>query len=201
MKLGLLSRLGGKSKDQLWDNFLNRALADPNNDITSAILQAPEGIIYPVKTELSDPATTSRNIKGWASWLGADLVGIVRIEPSHPIIDDSLAASRDEENEPYSFAIVCAVGSLYDPNKAKGLGGQRAVQIGAFVNFFVGGYIRELGYAATIGGADRMAVAVAAGLGRAGKDGNLVVRGRKDYVHVTDVVRTDLPLAPDSTSG
>ena len=200
MAPGKLGRLVGRSEDPLWESFINRPPADPNNDITPAILAAPEGNIYPVKTELSDPATNSGNIKGWALWLGADLVGVVKLEPLHRLGDgDPEASNEEEESEKYRFGIVCVVGSPYDSDKALGIGGQRAVQTGAIVTFFLGGYIRELGYSATIGGADRMAVAAAAGLGKPGKDGNLVVKGRKGHVHVTDVVLTDLPLAPDNT--
>jgi epoxyqueuosine reductase len=199
-------RAGGR-RDPLWDHFIYRALADPKNNLTPALHGAPEGRIYPVKTEVSDPHTMSRQIKELAQWFGADLVGIAALQPAHlqPGGQSDAEARGSEDTGPpensarqFSFAVVCAIATDYDPREAKGLGGQLAVQNGAVVNHHVRNYIRELGYRASIGGADPIAMAAAAGLGRLDSNGRLVTSTRAAHIHVADAILTDLPLAPDS---
>jgi hypothetical protein len=175
----------------LWDHFINRTPTDPKNNLMPALQGAPEGRIYPVKTEVSDPQTMSRQIKELGQWLGADLVGIAALQPAHLRPDGPSAA-------PYPFAVVCAIATDYDPTVAKGLGGQLAVQNGAVVNHHLRNYIRELGYRTGIGAADPLAVAVAAGLGTLDRNGRLVTRMRRAYIYVADAILTDLPLAPDA---
>jgi hypothetical protein len=194
MTIKLGSRLGrwltGGRGGLLWDHFINRAPADPKNNLAPALQGAPEGRIYPVKTEVSDPQTMSRQLKELGRWVGADLVGVAALRPAH-------LRSGSQSDVPYPFAVVCAIASDYDPKEAKGLGGQLAVQNGAVVNHHLRNYIRELGYRASIGGADPLTVAVAAGLGRLDRNGRLVTKMRSFYVHVADPILTDLPLAPD----
>jgi hypothetical protein len=188
----LLSRwLTGGSRDPLWDHFIYRAPADPKNNLTPALQGAPEGRIYPVKTEVSDPQTMSRQIKELGQWFGADLVGVAALQAAH-----LQPGGQSEAQCP--FAIVCAIATDYDPRDAKGLGGQLAVQNGAVVSHHVRNYIRELGYRASIGGADPLAVAVAAGLGTLDGSGRLVTKMRSTHIHVADAILTDLPLAPDA---
>jgi hypothetical protein len=179
--------LTGGTTDPLWDHFINRAPADPKNNLTSALQEAPEGRIYPVKTEVSDPHAMSRHIKELAQWFGAHQVGIAALQPAH----------MRPGGPSYPFAVVCAIASEYDPQEAKGLGGQLAVQNGAVVNHHLRNYIRELGYRASIGGVDPSAVAAAAGLGTLDPSGRLVSRTRGAHLHVADAILTDLPLAPD----
>jgi hypothetical protein len=197
----------GKTTDHLWDHFINRAPADPKNNLTAALQGAPEGRIYPVKTEVSDPATMSQHIKELGCWFGADLVGIAALQSAHlpaggrsDTEDSGTAAIERPEHSArqYPFAIVCAIATDYDPHEAKGLGGQLAVQNGAVVNHHLRNYIRELGYRASIGGADALAVATAAGLGTVDKDGHFVTSRRGSQIHVADAILTDLPLAPDA---
>ena len=66
----------GGNRDPLWDHFINRTPADPKNNLTPALQGAPEGRIYPVKSEVSDPQTMSQQIKELGQWVGADLVGV-----------------------------------------------------------------------------------------------------------------------------
>jgi epoxyqueuosine reductase len=204
----LLGRwLTGRSKDPLWDHFIYRAPADPKNNLTPALQGAPEGRMYPVKTEVADPHTMSRQIKELAQWFGADLVGIAALQPSHlppggqsDAGDSSTEATEQPQNSTrqYPFAVVCAITTDYDPEEAKGLGGQLAVQNGAVVNHHLRNYIRELGYRASIGGADPVAMAAAAGLGKLDRSGRLVTSSRGAHIHLADVILTDLPLAPDA---
>jgi hypothetical protein len=97
--------LTGGTTDPLWDHFINRAPADPKNNLTSALQEAPEGRIYPVKTEVSDPHAMSRHIKELAQWFGAHQVGIAALQPAH----------MRSGGPSYPFAVVCAIASEYDP--------------------------------------------------------------------------------------
>ena len=188
---GWLARwFAGGGKDPLWDHFINRAPADPKNNLTPALQEAPEGRIYPVKTEVADPHTMSQQIKEFGQWVGADLVGVAALQPAH-------LRPAGQSEAPYPFAIVCAIATDYDPTEAKGLGGQLAVQNGALVAHHLRNFMRELGYRASVGGADPLAVAVAAGLGTLDRNGRLVTKIRSAYIHVADPILTDLPLAPD----
>ena len=82
----------GARRDPLWDHFINRTPTDPKNNLTPALQGAPEGRIYPVKTEVSEPQTMSRQIKELGQWLGADLVGIAALQPAHLRPDGPSAA-------------------------------------------------------------------------------------------------------------
>ncbi len=177
-------------RDPLWDHFIHHAPADPKNNLTPALQGAPEGRIYPVKTEVSDPHAMSRQIKELGRWFGADLVGIAALESAH--------LQPGGHSDQYPFAIVCGIATDYDPREAKGLGGRLAVQNGAVVNHHLRNYIRELGYRASIGGADPLGLASAAGLGTLDRSGRLVTRMRRAHIHVADAILTDLPLAPDT---
>jgi hypothetical protein len=132
----------------------------------------------------------SRQIKELGRWFGAEQVGIAALQPAH-------LSPGDEADTPYPFALVCTIASDYDPGEAKGLGGQLAVQNGALVNHHLRNYIRELGYRASIGGAERIAVATTAGLGMVDSGGRFISRIRSAHIHVADAILTDLPLAPD----
>jgi hypothetical protein len=189
---GWLGRwLARARKDPLWDHFINRPPADPTNNLAPALLGAPEGRIYPVKTDVSDPEAMSRHIKELGRWVGADLVGVAALQPAH-------LRPSEQPGSAYPFAVVCAIATDYDPREANGLGGQLAVQTGAVVNHHLRNYMRELGHRASIGGAEPLVVAVAAGLGRLDRHGRLVTNIRSAYIHVADPILTDLPLAPDT---
>jgi hypothetical protein len=183
--------LAGGNRDLLWDHFINRVPADPKNNLTLALQESPEGRIYPVKTAVADPRIMAQQIKEFGQWVGADLVGIAALQPAGLRPDG-------HSDAPYPFAVVCAIATDYNPKEAKGLGGQLAVQNGAVVAHHLRNYMRELGYRASIGGADPLAVAVAAGLGTLDPNGCLVTKIRRAYIHVADPILTDLPLAADT---
>ena len=199
-----------REKDPLWNHFVNSSPVDSKNDLNPHIQAAPVGAIYPVKTEESDPATLSRTIKELGQWLGVDMVGIVALESSTtPTRGPSDAGGGAEaevgeeesasDQTPYPFALVCGVLADYDPEEARGLGGQQALQKGAVVSHYLRAYIRELGYRAVFGGADHLAVAEAAGLGRMDERGRFVTTSKRPYVHISGVIFTDLPMAADGT--
>jgi epoxyqueuosine reductase QueG len=72
------------------------------------------------------------------------------------------------------------------------------VQKGLFITFVLSAWIRELGYRATaVLEPDAEKLAVVAGLGTLNEEGRLVTPQFGARVHVANVIRTDLPLAPD----
>jgi hypothetical protein len=173
--------------DPFWDFFINTAPADLTNTVTEMIRNAPEGNVFPSKTELHTPEITSSHVKGMAEYFGAELVGIVKLN------EDKTAAG-----ESYPFAVICAVRADYDPGEATGIGGQVPVQNGLFITFVLSAWIRELGFRASAApDPDAEKLAAAAGLGRLDANGRLVTEKLGANVHVANVIRTDLPLAAD----
>jgi hypothetical protein len=169
--------------DPYWEFFINTPPADAANSVPELIRSAPEGNIFPTKAELHTPEITSSYVKEMARYLGADLVGIARLN------------SKDEQ---FPFAVVCAARADYDPRTSPGVGGQVPVQNGLFTTFVLSAWIRELGFRATATPHARAEqLAAAAGLGTLDADGRLVTRELGTRVHVANVILTDLPLAPD----
>ena len=172
-----------REDDPYWDFFINTPPADLANTVTEMIRSAPEGNVFPTRAELHTPEITSSHVKELARYLGTDLVGIVRL---------------NSIDEPYLFAVVCAVRADYDPRKALGIGGQVPVQKGLFISFVLSAWIRELGFQATAAPhPDAEKLAAAASLGTLNKDGRLVTPEYGTGVYVANVIRTDLPLAAD----
>ena len=171
--------------DPYWDFFINRPPADLANTVTEMIRNAPEGNVFPTKSELHTPEITSSHLKGMAEYFGAELVGVVKLDPN-----DNPAG--------LPFAVICAVHADYDPREAPGIGGQVPVQNGLFITFVLSAWIRELGFRATAAPEpDAEKFAARAGLGTLGKEGRLITPQFGGNVHVANVIRTDLPLAPD----
>jgi hypothetical protein len=189
-------RTSFRNEDPYWDFFINKAPADLANSITELIRSAPAGNVFPTKAELHTPEITSSHVKELARYLGADLVGIARLNDNSP---PPLAGDgKGEGAEQYPFAVVCAVPAEYDPRAAPGIGGQVPVQNGLFITFVLSAWIRELGFRATaLADPNGEKLAVAAGLGTLDPDGRLVTPQYGTRVHVANVIRTDLPLAAD----
>jgi hypothetical protein len=173
--------------DPYWDFFINTPPADLANTVTEMIRNAPAGNIFPTKTELHTPEITSSHVKGMAQYFGAELVGIARLN-----------ADDKRDGEFYPFAVICAVHADYDPLKSPGIGGQVPVQNGLFITFVLSAWIRELGFRASAApDPDVEKLAAAAGLGTLNSEGRLVTPKFGSNVYVANVIRTDLPLAPD----
>ncbi len=173
--------------DPYWESFINKPFADLANSIPELIRNAPEGNIFPTKADIHTPEITSGHVKELALYLGADLVGIVKLD-----------RKEFDNGEGYSFAVICAVGADVDPGKATGVGGQVPVQNGLFISFVLSAWIRELGFRATAAAdPDAERLAAVAGLGTVNSDGRLVTKKFGTRVHVANVIRTDLPLVAD----
>jgi len=157
--------------DPFWDFFVHHAPADPGNLVAEAIRTAPEGNIYPTRTEVHSPDITASHLKELARFWQADEVGIVRLT------DGDLP-----------YAMVFGFYTDYDPKTAPGIGGQHTVLKGAYVAFEMGAYIREMGYQATRTGE--------AGVERLAATAGLKAPPGK-HLYLTDILQTDLPLAPD----
>ena len=186
LKLPWLGKNSHKD-DPYWDFFINTPPADLANTVTEMIRNAPEGNVFPTKTELHTPEITSSHVKGMAEYFGAELVGIARLNPNDA-----------HDGESYPFAVICAVRADYDPRQALGIGGQVPVQKGLFISFVLSAWIRELGFRASAApDPDADKLAAAAGLGTLNQEGRLVTPQFGVNVHVANVIRTDLPLAVD----
>jgi hypothetical protein len=182
--------------DPYWDFFINTPPADLANTVTEMIRSAPEGNVFPTKAELHTPDITSSHVKELATYLGTDLVGIARLTPPYPLPRGG--EDKGEGDNVYPFAVICAVQADYDPRKAQGIGGQVPVQKGLFITFVLSAWIRELGFRATaVLDPNAEQLAAAAGLGKLNEDGRLITPQYGTRVHVANVIRTDLPLAPD----
>ena len=190
-----------QENDPYWNFFINTPPVDLANTVTEMIRNAPEGNIFPTKAELHTPEITSSHVKELARYLGADLVGIAKLNsidapsssPPHGGVE-----GKGEADASYPFAIICAVQAQYDPRTARGVGGQMPVQKGLFISFVLSAWIRELGFRATAAPhPDAEKLAATGRLGTLNKEGRLVTPQYGTRVHVANVIRTDLPLAAD----
>jgi hypothetical protein len=185
--------------DPYWDFFINTAPADLANTVTEMIRNAPEGNVFPTKADIHTPEITSSHVKELARYLGANLVGIAQLPTSESRLSAPIRGPDNKEaSEQCPYAVVCAVRAEFDPRTSPGIGGQVPVQNGLFISFVLSAWIRELGYHATAA-ADTNAeqLAAAAGLGTINAAGRLVTPQYGTAVHVANIIRTDLPLAPD----
>ena len=181
-------RIPSGKEDPYWDFFINRAPFDPNNLLGEAIRKAPDGNIYPARSEVHSPDITAGFVKELGRFWGAAETGIVRLQPGIPM----------GEGEPYPSAVLFVVQADYDPRQALGVGGQLPVLKGAYVSFEMAAYFRELGFRATrLDGEEVERLAQAAGLGKVDGQGRLVSPRVRPHAYVPDAVITDLPLAAD----
>lgn len=183
--------------DPYWDFFINTPPADLANTVTEMIRSAPEGTIFPTKAELHTPEITSSHVKELAHYLGTDLIGIAKLNAALSPLPLG-GEGKGEGDSNYPFAVICAVQADYDPRQAPGIGGQVPVQKGLFITFVLSAWIRELGFRATAAlDPNAEQLAAVAGLGTLNAAGRLVTEKFGTHVHVANVIRTDLPLAPD----
>jgi hypothetical protein len=186
LKLPWLGKNSHKD-DPYWDFFINRPPEDLANTVTEMIRNAPDGNVFPAKSELHTPEITSSHLKGMAEYFGAALVGVAKLDPND---------ANNPEGLP--FAVICAVPADYDPRQSPGIGGQVPVQNGLFISFVLSAWIRELGFRATAKRqVDAEKLAAQAKLGSLNSAGRLMTAQFGTDVHVADPIFTDLPLAAD----
>jgi len=177
---------GGDShkNDPYWDFFINTPPVDLENSAVEMMRRAPEGNVFPTKSELHTPEITSSHVKELGLYLGADVIGIARLE-----------AGGDHD---YPYGVITLVKADYDTREANGIGGQVPTQNALYVTFVLSAWMRELGYRATaVEDPDAEKLAAAANLGTLNAKGRLVTPQFGPRVHVGRVIRTDLPLAAD----
>lgn len=182
------------------------------NCITFHLAPAVEGPINPEKIEFEDLMALTGKIKGIARFLGADLVGICKLNPAY------VASHRADEymvGEPgfgqvisldHKYAISLGFKRDFDMVKAghsfiDGGEGALVYNKAAVVACQVAAYIRELGYPAKAHHEReeevlQVPIAVEAGLGELGRLGLLITREFGPRVRMSTVT-TDLPLLPD----
>jgi hypothetical protein len=172
--------------DPYWDYFINAPPEDPKNMVAASIRDLPEGRVYPVKSELHSPDITTAHIKELATFLGSNKCAVVELK----------GANGAEPQLPR--AVLFGLHSEYDPKTALGVGGQSADLKGGFVAFWIGSYIRELGYHATRAGTEHgERLAAAARMGVLDGKGSLRSKQGGPYLFIADVILTDLPLVAD----
>jgi hypothetical protein len=178
-----------------WELFINKEPDDPDNVVRNQVRFALGGKVFGAKADVHDPLALTMQIRQFATFLGADLFGVVKVTPE---LLGECSVPDIAGPATYKFALVSVVRSPFDLRASKGIGGQLALERLAVINFNVASYIRELGFKAVVGLTESLALAVAAGLGLIDKRGRFSARGIKGHVAIADVVLTEIPLAPDS---
>lgn len=170
-----------------------------------------EGKVKERKVVLS-PEQAARTVKGVARHLGADLVGIAKINPawlySHARNDlDGLHWGDPLPlDQPYGIVMAIAYHDFDMLLAGRGISLVGNIEtdhivmcLGAVLGVRMTSYIRNLGYAASYRAGRVMAVplAVDAGLGEAGRSGMLNTKKYGPAVRLI-AITTDLPMAVDS---
>ncbi len=169
------------------------------------------GPVAPVRVEM-EPEIASRNVKGLAHYLGADLVGICEVNPAWVYKNwgrDDISGARwgDPIELTHRYAIVLAVAHNFEVLLAgRGIGLSPTIETTVTVYKSTApaipltSYIRTLGYPAEAhigyGKLSSVPVAVDAGLGEVGRNGLLITKEYGPAVRIC-IVTTDLPLAVD----
>lgn len=165
-----------------------------------------------VKVKLT-PKQASHNIKGVARYLGADLIGIAKINPawvySHWGRDERDGFRWGDPIEvPYNYAISIAVAQNFDMLLAgRGISlapcietNEFAFNRGAVIGIRLAAYIRALGYPAECsipgGKVQDIPIAIDAGLGELGRNGLLITKEFGPALRLNTII-TDLPLEVD----
>jgi reductive dehalogenase len=163
-----------------------------------------------LKISDTDPVTLSRRVKKAATFLGASLVGICKLDrrwlysSAYLMTPEGGKESENNIPEEYKYAVAIAVEMDYKAIKcspagpaaaATGLGySQMAFSAGLLAQF-----IRGLGYRAIPCGNDTacsIPIAIDAGLGEIARNGLLITPAFGPRVRLAKVL-TDLPLIPD----
>lgn len=160
-----------------------------------------------------DPETATRIIKGWARHLGADLVGVCRIDPrwtySHK--GEIHYGEWDEWGKeipaPLPYAVVVATAMDHDlvttaPHTPSVVESGYNYARGAYITTILAQWLGTMGYCA-VAEHNRhydtllVPMAIDAGLGELGRQGYLIAEKYGPRVRLF-AVQTDMPLVPDA---
>ncbi len=159
-----------------------------------------------------DPAKITRIVKEWAKHLGADLVGVCRIDPRWAYSHRGRIHYEDWENwgaeipEPLPYAVVVATEMDYDmvrsaPHTPTMVESGYNYARGAYITTILSRWFGAMGYKA-IAQHNRhydtlmVPLAIDAGLGELGRFGYLMADKFGPRVRLF-AVQTDMPLVPD----
>ena len=159
-----------------------------------------------------EPQEASLRLKGYAKNLGADLVGITKINPlwiysmRGEIFNDNWEEWGEEINVNHAYAIVFATQMDADivgcaPHTPTCIESMVNYAKGAYISTQVAAYIANLGFYATANHFRHydglmVPIAIDAGLGEMGRNGYLITRRYGPRVRLS-LVTTDLPLVQD----
>ncbi len=160
-----------------------------------------------------DPAAMTKVIKEMARWIGADLVGVAKLNPlwiythwgAHNATYTNAAKSGESIKIPsdYDRVIVMIHEMDYElirRTPAVEPGTDLGYSKGAWSASSLATFIRELGYQAIPSSNElgrSIPMAIDAGLGELGRNGLLITREFGPRIRISKVF-TDLPLVPDS---
>jgi len=159
-----------------------------------------------------DPAKATKIVKGWAKHLGADLVGVCKIDPRWAYTHRGRIHYGDWENwgkeipEPLPYAVVIATEMDYDfvksaPHTPSVVESGYNYARGAYIATIISRWFGAMGYRA-VAEHNRhydflmVPLAVDAGLGELGRFGYLMADKFGPRVRLF-AVQTDMPLVPD----
>ena len=185
----------------------------PQNVPLRSWYKVADGPVNPKQEAVGDPPHAAANIKQVAKFLGADLVGICKLNQayvySHTGMRIDFAKGTDGEDIllPHTNAVSIGVAMDYQrmryapgwiDNAEVGLGYLNAARAAVAL----ASYIRELGYSARAHffineRVIHVPIAVDAGLGELARSGILVTREFGPRLRLSTVT-TDMPLAADS---
>ncbi len=182
------------------------------NCITHHLAAAVDGPVNPERLHFEEPSYVTEKIKGVARFLGADLVGICRLNPAYVASHraDEYMAEKPEAGQPirldHRVAISLGFRREFDMIKAghsyiDGIEGALAYNKAAVAACQLAAFIRELGYPAKAHHEREeevlhVPIAVEAGLGELGRLG-ILINGQFGPRVRLSTVTTDLSLIPD----
>jgi epoxyqueuosine reductase len=192
---------------RLIEGGFEEATSSPQNDEYRRIIyeeQHPRvrGTVNPHRVEVTDVAAMTRQIKEVALGLGADKVGVCRIDPDHVYQGSEVG---------YKYGIVLGKRMEVEkimaaPEAPAGIEATRIYMVLGEITIRLGQYIRDLGYEAMVHHprGDRYCEseilfiphAIAAGFGELGRHGSLINDEHGPLLRL-GMVSTDLPLEID----
>jgi reductive dehalogenase len=205
------------AKDPLMRATDSSHAADKRNFLTFHTNAAGKGKVNQERVTV-DPVAMSRHIKKVAKWLGADIVGIARVNPNFMYASGAKAGGRYIENgeaednyanwtpddlaKRFPFVIQATVAWDYDTLQAHrhhvgDLSYHHSSMRSAMMMKTLEGYIKDLGYTVLRGTVNPQGAGLAAGLGELGRNGMMISEKYGARIHMPDPIMTDMPLVPD----